>query len=102
MPVVASARCPHGCRVGWGRPGAGGVRVAEGEVSAPAPLSVRFAIAPLPAAFSDTVETLCITLAPDGSQLAFVASDAGGVRHVWLPSVERGDARVCPAEGARA
>jgi hypothetical protein len=57
----------------------------RGEVSAPAPLSVRFAIPPPPGgAFSDTVETLCITLAPDGSQLAYVASGFRGRGHVWL------------------
>jgi eukaryotic-like serine/threonine-protein kinase len=74
------------------------------ELSAPAPLSARFAISPPPGgAFSDTVETLCITLAPDGSQLAFVASDAGGERHVWLRPLSAVDARALPGtEGARA
>jgi len=74
------------------------------EVSAPAPLPVRFVIPP-PAggAFSDTVETLCITLAPDGSQLAYVASDANGARQVWLRPLSAVDARALPGtEGARA
>src|SRR5262245_39781057 len=46
---------------------------------------VRFSIPP-PAggAFSDTVETVCITLSPDGSQLAVVAEDERGERRVWI------------------
>ena len=68
------------------------------------PPSVRFAIPP-PAggAFSDTVETLCIALAPDGSQLAYVASDARGERRVWLRPMTAVDSRAVPGtEGARA
>jgi serine/threonine protein kinase len=56
LPWVVSAGALALAVAAWLRPN---------EVSAPAPLPVRFVIPP-PAggAFSDTVETLCITLAP--------------------------------------
>jgi eukaryotic-like serine/threonine-protein kinase len=86
-------------------PGAGGGRVVETERGiGTGAIPVRFVIPP-PAggAFSDTVETLCITLAPDGSQLAYVASDANGARQVWLRPLSAVDARALPGtEGARA
>ena len=55
---------------------------------------IRFPIAPPPGgAFSDTVETSCIALSPDGSQLAYVASDAAGLRRVWIRALSSIDAR---------
>jgi len=64
---------------------------------------VRFSIPP-PAggAFSDTVETVCIALSPDASQLALVAEDGTGERRVWIRPLAAVEARVVPGtEGAR-
>ena len=75
---------------------------SNGSTAAPA-AAVRFLIAP-PAggAFSDTVETVCIALSPDGSQLAYVAADATGDRRVWLRPISSVAARsVGGTEGAR-
>jgi serine/threonine protein kinase len=65
---------------------------------------VRFAIPPPPGgAFSDTIETVCIALSPDGSQLAYVAADAAGARRVWIRALSAVDARPVPGtENARA
>jgi eukaryotic-like serine/threonine-protein kinase len=72
---------------------------------APAPVNrvVRFSIPPPEgAAFSDTVETICIALSPDGSQLAFVAENEKGDRRVWMRSLAAVEARPVPGtEGAR-
>jgi Tol biopolymer transport system component len=65
---------------------------------------VRFEVAP-PAggAFSDTVETLCIALSPDGSQLAYVAANRSGAdRRIWLRPLSAVEARpLAGTEGAR-
>jgi eukaryotic-like serine/threonine-protein kinase len=70
----------------------------------PAAPAIRFAIPPPPGgAFFDTVETLGIALSPDGSQLAYVAADAGGARRVWIRPLSAVDARPVPGtESARA
>ena len=75
-----------------------------GTVTSPAMPAVRFAISPpTGGAFSDTVETLCLMLSPNGSQLAYVATDARGERRVWLRPLTAVDARaVAGTEGARA
>jgi Tol biopolymer transport system component len=74
------------------------------ENAAPLSSPIRFPVAPPPGgAFSDTVETICIALSPDGTQLAYVAADAGGARRVWLRALSAVDARPVPGtEGARA
>jgi eukaryotic-like serine/threonine-protein kinase len=65
---------------------------------------VRFPIAPpVGGAFSDTVETRCVAISPDGSQLAYVAEDANGERRVWIRALSSVDPRPVPGtEGARA
>jgi len=70
---------------------------------APRLAPVRFEIAPPPGgAFFDNVETLCIALSPDGSQLAYLASDATGVSRVWLRPLAGVDAKpVAGTDGAR-
>ena len=74
------------------------------DTAAPASPSARFAIAPpLGGAFADTVETVCIALSPDGSQLAYVAADANGARRVWIRALSSVDARpIAGTENARA
>ena len=69
----------------------------------PPAAAIRFAVPPPPGgAFSDTVETVCIALSPDGSQLAYVAADAHGDRRVWLRPLSANDPRPVPGtEGSR-
>jgi hypothetical protein len=61
--------------------------IMRGTTQAPPPTAppARFAIPP-PAggAFVSHVETLSMALSPDGSQLAFVASDANSGPRIWL------------------
>jgi Tol biopolymer transport system component len=81
-----------------------GLRLRPSDrVAAAALPSVRFVVPPPPGgAFSDTVETVCIALSPDGSQLAYVAADAAGVRHVWIRALSAVEARrVSNTENAR-
>lgn len=79
----------------WVRPGASPVNARP---------VVRFAIAPPDGgAFGDTVETLCIALSPDGSQLAYIASDRKGDRQIWLRPMTSLEGRGVPGTvGARA
>jgi eukaryotic-like serine/threonine-protein kinase len=64
---------------------------------------IAFDIAPPESgAFVDSVEANNLALSPDGSQLAYVASDAGGVTRVWLRSMSSSAARSLPGtEGSR-
>jgi Tol biopolymer transport system component len=75
----------------------------ERPATLPAAPSIRFAIPPPEGgSFSDTVETVCIALSPDGSQLAYVAADATGERRVWLRTMSAVEARpLAGTEGSR-
>ena len=74
-----------------------------GRAASPPSSPVRFQIAPPSGgAFSDTVETLCIALSPDGSQLAYVAADAAGARKIWLRPLSAIEARTAPWNRRRA
>jgi len=63
----------------------------------------RFTIAPPPGAafgapgFGVNLETTAIALSPDGSQLAFVATDPAGRSSIWLRPLASLDARPVPA-----
>jgi eukaryotic-like serine/threonine-protein kinase len=76
---------------------------ASASLPAPSPV-VRFSIPPPEGgAFADTVETIGSAIAPDGSQVAYVAEDAAGERRVWIRPLSSVDARPVPGtEGARA
>jgi eukaryotic-like serine/threonine-protein kinase len=68
-------------------------------ISAP-PGSV-FGAGPWSASVAVNVETIGMALSPDGSQLAFVATDPSGRRNIWLRPLQSLDARLLPAtEGA--
>ena len=63
--------------------------------SAPAP--VRFSVPPPPeSTFVSLFETVPMALSPDGSQLAFVATDASHGPRVWLRALASLDARPLP------
>ncbi len=72
-----------------------------GAVRSPAPRAIRFSIPPPPdGAFVSTVEAPDFALSPDGSRLAFIASDPQG-RRIWLRPLSALEARVLPGtEGA--
>jgi Tol biopolymer transport system component/DNA-binding winged helix-turn-helix (wHTH) protein len=68
-------------------------------ISAP-PGSV-FGAGPWSASVAVNVETIGMALSPDGSQLAFVATDLSRRRNIWLRPLQNLDARLLPAtEGA--
>jgi eukaryotic-like serine/threonine-protein kinase len=69
-------------------------RAASGRGGTP----IRFTVPPPPGStFVDSVETVSLALSPDGSQLAFVASDPKGPARVWLRPLAGAEAR--PLEG---
>ena len=96
--------------------GAAGVVIATALLthaiwpSSPAPSTflpdvVRFTIAPPPGwrfgSFVPDVETTHLALSPDGSQLAFVAIEAGGTSAVWLRKLESLESqRLAGTDGA--
>jgi hypothetical protein len=43
-------------------------------------------------------ETISLALSPDGSQLAFIATESSNHRNVWLRPLQSLDARLLPAE----
>ncbi len=62
------------------------------------PRTVRFSVPPPPGrTFLDTVETVPLSLSPDGSQLAFVARDPTGITRLWLRPLSSMESR--PLEG---
>jgi Tol biopolymer transport system component len=83
---------------------AAGLWWRSGVAAPPAQKIVRFEIPPPEGGeFADTVESLSIALAPDGSQLAYLATDATGDRRVWLRPLSAATARpLAGTEGARA
>jgi Tol biopolymer transport system component len=74
-----------------------------GRTPAPVGAPIAFDIAPPEGgAFVDSVEANNLALSPDGSQLAYVASDAGGVSRIWLRSMSSSVARsLAGTEGSR-
>jgi eukaryotic-like serine/threonine-protein kinase len=66
------------------------------------PTSIRFSLLPPSAgAFAGGFETTGLALSPDGSQLAFAASDRPGGRRIWMRHVSALDARpLTGTEGA--
>jgi DNA-binding winged helix-turn-helix (wHTH) protein len=65
------------------------------------PAGSAFGAGPWSASVAVNVETIGIGLSPDGSQLAFVATDPSGRRNIWLRPLQTLDARLLPAtEGA--
>jgi Tol biopolymer transport system component len=80
------------------------VAVALGAVLRPRfspvalPRTIRFSVAPPPGqTFLESVETVPLSLSPDGSQLAFVARDPAGVTRLWLRPLSAMEAR--PLDG---
>src|SRR5262245_5585494 len=69
----------------------------------PVPATVRFTISPPPGTafgapgFGLNIETTGIALSPDGSQLAFIATDPAGRSSIWLRPLATLDARPVPA-----
>jgi Tol biopolymer transport system component len=75
-----------------------GALLRAGSSSPARPRTVRFSVPPPPGrTFLDTVETVPLSLSPDGSQLAFVARDPTGVTRLWLRPLSVMEAR--PLEG---
>jgi Tol biopolymer transport system component len=64
--------------------------------------TIRFLQPPPPGgAFYDNFENVPLSLAPDGSKMAFVAADAGGVRRIWVREWPAVDAQpVADTDGA--
>jgi Tol biopolymer transport system component len=65
--------------------------------------AMRFTISPPPGTafgaqgFGVNIETTAIALSPDGSQLAFVATDPAGRSRIWLRPLATLDARPVPS-----
>jgi Tol biopolymer transport system component len=70
--------------------------------SDPRPTAVRFSVAPPPGgAFVGDPGRTYLALSPDGSQLAFIATEGVGVRRVWIRPISAIEARPLPGtEGA--
>jgi eukaryotic-like serine/threonine-protein kinase len=80
---------------------AGSLLVRPGAATRAAPIAFEVA-PPDGGTFVDSVEAANPALSPDGSQIAFIASDATGVTHAWLRPLSNSQARpLAGTEGAR-
>ena len=72
------------------------------EAALPSASVVRFSVPPPPGGtFFDNFENVPLALAPDGKQMAFVASDASGVQRVWVRALSDADPRsLAETDGA--
>jgi DNA-binding winged helix-turn-helix (wHTH) protein/Tol biopolymer transport system component len=94
------------------RPGRSTTAAPSTTALSTAPLAVRFSIAPPsgnvfgndlgPANSAPNVETTTIAVSPDGSQVAYVATDLSGHTRIWLRPMAALDAQPVPAtDGAQ-